>query len=158
MRHKKVDQTVGAYDRAANVKLAHSALHALKWRYIGAAFQVGLQFMVGVLLARLLSPEAFGLVGMALIVIGFGKLIGDVGFGVAIIQSPHLMQKHVRAAFTGSVIMGLLLFSAIWFLAPTISDLFESRVLIRVRCKQRLPATNARALREKIGVQFLSEK
>jgi Polysaccharide biosynthesis protein len=70
----KVHQTMGSYAGPA----AHSALDALKWRYTGAALQVGLQFMVGVLLARLLSPEAFGLVGMALIVMGFGKLIGDV--------------------------------------------------------------------------------
>jgi lipopolysaccharide exporter len=124
VRQKKVDQTVGAYDGAANVQLAHSALHALKWRYIGAAFQVGLQFVVGVLLARLLSPEAFGLVRMALIVIGFGRLIGDLGFGVAVIQSQHLTQKHIRAAFTASVIMGMLLFSVLWFLAPTISHVF----------------------------------
>ena len=121
----KVHQTMGSYAGPA----AHSALDALKWRYTGAALQVGLQFMVGVLLARLLSPEAFGLVGMALIVMGFGKLIGDVGFGVAIIQSPHLTQKHVRAAFTGSAIMGMLLFAVLWFLAPTISDVFMQDTL-----------------------------
>jgi PST family polysaccharide transporter len=125
----KVHQTMGSYDGRANVKLAHSALHALKWRYTGAAVQVGLQFMVGVLLAHLLSPEAFGLVGMALIVIGFGRLISDLGFGVAIIQSPHLTQKHVRAALTGSVIMGALLFSVLWFLAPTIANVFTRTTL-----------------------------
>jgi PST family polysaccharide transporter len=125
----KVHQAMGSYAGPANVKLGHSAMEALKWRYTGAALQVGLQFMVGVLLARLLSPEAFGLVGMALIVMGFGKLIGDVGFGVAIIQIPHLTQKHVRAAFTGSAIMGMLLFAVLWFLAPTISDVFMQDTL-----------------------------
>src|SRR5262245_33038976 len=129
LKEGKVHHTMGSDGGPANVKLAHSALEALKWRYTGAALQVGLQFMVGVLLARLLSPEAFGLVGMALIVMGFGKLIGDVGFGMAIIQSPHLTQKHVRAAFTGRAIMGMLLFAVLWFLAPTISDVFMQDTL-----------------------------
>ena len=50
---------------------------------------------------RLLSPEAFGVVGMVLIMIGLGKLIGDLGFGAVIIQRASLTQKHIRAAFTG---------------------------------------------------------
>ena len=119
-------------EEAVNIRLAHSALHALKWRYTGAAFQVALQFVVGIILARLLTPETFGLIGMALIVVGFGRLIGDLGFGIAIIQSPHLTLKHVRAAFTGNVIMGLLLFSVLWFFAPSISGLFTQDTLTPV--------------------------
>ncbi len=88
--------------------------------------------MVGVVLARLLSPEAFGIVGMALIAIGFGRSLGDFGFGAAIIQRPSVTQTHIRAAFTGSVTMGILLFSVLWFAAPAISRLFMYEGLIPV--------------------------
>jgi lipopolysaccharide exporter len=108
----------------ANAKLTPRALHALKWRYAGTALQITLQVIVGVVLARLLSPEAFGVVGLALIVIGFGQWLGDLGFGAAIIQYPETTHNHVRAAFTGSVTMGVLLFLALLFLAPTISRMF----------------------------------
>ena len=62
---------------------------------------------------------------MALIAIGFAKLVGDLGFGAAIIQYPNLTTKHVRAAFTGSFLAGTLLFVILWFLAPAISRLFN---------------------------------
>jgi len=57
----------------------------------------GLQLAVGVTLARLLTPEAFGVVEMTLIAIGFAKLVGDLGFGAAVIQYPDLTTRHVHA-------------------------------------------------------------
>src|SRR5262245_25732831 len=93
-------------DKSTKESLAQSAFHALAWRYSGAVVQAGLQFAVGVTLARLLTPEAFGIVGMALIAIGFAKLVGDLGFGAAIIQCPALTKRHARAAFTGSILCG----------------------------------------------------
>jgi O-antigen/teichoic acid export membrane protein len=115
--------------KTVNESLAQSAFHALAWRYSGAIFQAGLQFAVGITLARLLTPEAFGIVGMALIAIGFAKLVGDLGFGAAIIQYPDLTTRHVRAAFTGSILFGTLLFLVLWFLAPAVSRLFKQGAL-----------------------------
>src|SRR5215813_13979117 len=107
--------------KVVNESLVQSAFHALAWQYSGAIFQAGLQFAVEVTLARLLTSEAFGLVGMALIAIGFAKLVGDLGFGAAVIQYPDLTTRHVRAAFTGSFLCGTLLFSLLWFFAPAVS-------------------------------------
>src|SRR5262245_49540124 len=118
--------------RAINESLAQSAFHALAWRYSGAIFQAGIQFTVGVLLARLLTPEAFGVVGMALIAIGFAKLVGDLGFGAAIIQYPDLTTRHIRTAFTGSIICGALLFWVLWLLAPMVSRLFNHEPLMPI--------------------------
>ena len=113
-----------SYEHPASESLALPALHALKWRYAGTVFQGGLQFAVGVTLARLLTPEAFGFVGMALIAIGFARLVGDLGFGAAIIQYPNLTPAHARAAFTGTFVGGVLIFLAFWFLSPSLSRLF----------------------------------
>ena len=115
--------------KAGTESLAQSAFHALAWRYSGAVVQAGLQFAVGVTLGRLLTPEAFGVVGMALIAIGLARLVGDLGFGAAIIQYPALTTRHVRAAFTGSVLCGTLLFLVLWLLAPEVSRLFNQEAL-----------------------------
>jgi lipopolysaccharide exporter len=125
----KVHQTAVTTAKTGDSSLAHIAWPALKWRFAGTAFQVGLRFFIGVVLARLLSPEAFGIVGLALIPIGLGRLLGDLGFGAAIIQRAYVTREHVRAAFTGSVTMGMLLFSALWFLAPTVSHMFMQDAL-----------------------------
>jgi len=112
-----------------NESLASATLNALQWRYGGAAIQGGIQFAIGVVLARLLSPEAFGVVGIALIAIGFGRLVGDFGFGAAIIQHPNLTPRHVRAALTGAMLVSSFLFSILWLLAPAIAHLFGQAAL-----------------------------
>jgi len=109
--------------------LERSAFHGLAWRYSGAICQVALQFAIGVTLARLLTPEAFGVVGMALIAIGLARLVGDLGFGAAIIQHPELTNRHIRAAFTGSMLCGTLLFFVLWLVSPALSTLFNQETL-----------------------------
>jgi O-antigen/teichoic acid export membrane protein len=123
---QNIDNTVDS----ANASLAGATLHALKWRYTGAVLQGGLQFVIGVALARLLTPEDFGIVGIALIATGFGRLVGDFGFGAAIIQFPVLTQTHVRAALTGTLLMSALLFVALWFAAPVMGYFFAQDALI----------------------------
>jgi lipopolysaccharide exporter len=127
-----MNAAVESAGETVNESLAQSAFHALAWQYSGAIVQAGLQFAVGITLARLLTPEAFGVVGMALIAIGFAKLVGDLGFGAAIIQYPDLTTRHVRAAFTGSLLCGTLLFSLLWFFAPAVSRLFSHDALTPV--------------------------
>ena len=112
--------------------LAWSAFHALKWRSAGTILQVSLQFVVGIILMRLLSPEAFGIVGMALIVTGFAKLVGEMGFNVSIIQRSSLTQEHIRVAFTSCLSIGILLLSLVWFTAPAVARLFRHDELTSV--------------------------
>jgi PST family polysaccharide transporter len=81
---------------------------------------------------RLLSPEAFGVVGMALMVIGFVKLVGDMGFNVAIVQRPSLTQEHIRVAFTSCMSIGIVLFSVLWFITPAIARLFMHDELVSI--------------------------
>jgi O-antigen/teichoic acid export membrane protein len=126
------NQSLGPTSRKLNSSLAHGALNALKWRYAGTLFEVGFRLLVNIVLARLLLPETFGLIGMAILVVGFGRLFGDMGLGVAIIQRPSITQRHIRVAFTASSVMGVLLFSAIWALAPALSGLFMQDALTPV--------------------------
>jgi O-antigen/teichoic acid export membrane protein len=64
------------------------------------------RFAIGLLLARLLTPADFGLVALAFVVTGFAQPIGDLGIGGAIIQRRTITPRHLRAAFTLSVLIG----------------------------------------------------
>src|SRR5215813_6191713 len=119
-----MDQRIDPVSKNGIASLAWSAFHALKWRSAGAILQIGLQFIVGIVLMRLLSPEAFGVGGMVLMVIGFVKLVGDMGFNVAIVQRTSLTQEHIRVAFTSCISIGIVLFSVLWLVAPAIARLF----------------------------------
>jgi len=65
------------------------------------------QFAVSVVLARLLTPADFGVVALALVVLGLARPIGDLGIGNAIVQRKDLTDRHVRVAFTCSVLLGV---------------------------------------------------
>ena len=76
------------------------------------------QFGVGVLLARLLTPADFGLMSLALIVLGFLRPLGDLGIGRALVQRSNLSGSHVRIAFTFSILLGMALTLLVFLGAP----------------------------------------
>lgn len=86
--------------------LTKRAVSAAKWNYLGNGVKVLLQFMIGVWLARLLGPEAFGVVAIAWLMIGVGKLISDFGFSAALIQRQDLTDRDVGYIFTIQVLIG----------------------------------------------------
>ena len=80
---------------------------AAQWRFAGAAVGAVSQLVVGVLLARLLTPADFGVAALAYVVLGLAQPLGDLGLGSAIVQRARLSDRHIRAAFTCSVLVGV---------------------------------------------------
>ncbi len=84
-----------------------------------------LKVAVLVLLTRLLSPDDFGMVGAALIVVGFSLVLSDLGLGPALVQRPVLEPRHVSTAFAGSVVLGLSMAGVVWLSAPAFAEFFR---------------------------------
>jgi PST family polysaccharide transporter len=101
-----------------NQGLEQQAIRSLGWRFssIGTGFVV--HFGVGVVLARLLPPEDFGLVGLAYIVMGFGNLFVNLGLGPALIQRKELTDRHIRVAFTLSLTMSIVMMGVLYVAIP----------------------------------------
>ncbi|OPY84853.1 MAG: Lipopolysaccharide biosynthesis protein WzxC [Syntrophorhabdus sp. PtaU1.Bin153] len=67
-----------------------------------------MQTVVLIILARLLTPSDFGILGAATIVIGFSQIFTFLGIGPAIVQRTDLTDTHTKVGFTFSVAMGCL--------------------------------------------------
>lgn len=93
-------------------------MSAAQWQFASSIAQAVLQFGVTILLARLLPPAAFGLVTLALIVIGFATLTADLGLGPSVIQHRGLTERHIRVAFTTTTALGACLTFVLYKLAP----------------------------------------
>ena len=87
--------------------LRHSAVRGVKWSAISRAGRLGTQFITTIILARLLSPEDFGLVGMAVIVIGFLGIFKDMGTSAAIIQRERIDDSLISSIFWVNIVFGL---------------------------------------------------
>jgi O-antigen/teichoic acid export membrane protein len=98
----------------------------------GAGVRVVLQFVVLAVLARLLMPEEFGLIGAAMVVMAFSDILSQIGIGLALVQRAELKEDHLRTGFTCSVAFGGLSAMLIWLLSPTIAHFFRMEGLAAI--------------------------
>jgi teichuronic acid exporter len=66
--------------------LRSQTIHALFWSFIESIGMRGVQFVIGIILARMLFPKDFGLIGMLTIFIAVAQSLLDSGFGAALFQ------------------------------------------------------------------------
>ena len=91
---------------------------AAHWRLGGAAVGALSQLVVGVLLARVLTPADFGVTALAFVVLGLARPLADFGVGGAIVQRDAISDRHIRIAFTFSTLLGCAVAAALVMAAP----------------------------------------
>jgi len=125
MSEKRTDETTD---------LKEKTISGIHWRFLTTVTQLLLTFSVGVLLARILPPEDFGLLGMAIIFTGFADLFATVGMGTAIIQRKELDNGTIGTATFVSILSSLALTAFFFFAAPAIAAFFhEPRITLILR-------------------------
>lgn len=88
-----------------------------------------------IILARILYPEDFGLVAMAMVGIGFLEVFTHTGVDLALIRTPDVTRKHFDSAWTLEIGLGLTLATVLVLLAPLAALYFdEPRVVAVIRC------------------------
>jgi PST family polysaccharide transporter len=100
---------------------------ALKWNYLGVAVRSLSSLLIGVVLARMLGPKPFGLVAVAMLIIGFGNLLADFGFSNAIIQRESVSAEDVRFVFTFQMLLGVIFAFVCITGSGAIANLFHNR-------------------------------
>lgn len=98
--------------------LRDKTVNALKWSYLGIVTNLLLQPLFVAALSRLLTPQEFGVAAIGSVLANFGAMLTDMGVGQALVQRRDLTAEHIRAGFTSSVLLGVLLTTVMWFLAP----------------------------------------
>jgi O-antigen/teichoic acid export membrane protein len=109
--------------------LTQRAVHATWWSALEIAARYGVQFLVMILLARLLSPADFGLLAMLLVFTAFAALLVDGGFGTALVQRQRTTDDDETTVFFTAVGVGCVLAAALWFAAPAIARFYSQPVL-----------------------------
>lgn len=85
---------------------------------------------MSIVLARLLTPEDFGLLEMTVVITGFLALFGELGFGAALIQRENITDAHASTVFWLNVLTGVALGALLALGAPWIARFYrEPRLL-----------------------------
>lgn len=98
--------------------LEAAAVRGVQWTSAATVLTAGLQIGYTAVMARLLDPAAFGLVAMAGVVLRFGSYFAEMGLGHALVQRARINRQDVRATFTASLGLGLLVAALAWLAAP----------------------------------------
>lgn len=98
----------------------------IAWTTIARFLTQASRFVTSVFLARLLTPEDFGLVAMVFIFTSFAGMFMDFGIGEAIVQRRDLSSDHVNSVFWLNLALGFLLAGVMFLLAPVMATFYRS--------------------------------
>ena len=112
-------------ETAANQITKSQVIGGLKWSGISQVFTQAIAFGFGIVLARLLSPRDYGLIGMVLVFTGFATIFVDMGLGSALVQRKQLEEKHINTVFFINIVAGTFLTLLMFFSAPYIAAFYN---------------------------------
>ena len=105
--------------------LSKKIFRGVVWVFTLRLIVRGLGFVKTVILARLLAPEDFGVLGIAMLAVSTVETFSQSGFNAAIIQKMDNTKSSLDTAWTVSAIRGALLFCILFFAAPLVASFFE---------------------------------
>lgn len=97
--------------------------------------KIGIQLIrlvLGVILARLLTPDDYGLIGMISVFIAISLMFIDSGFGLAYIQKQDADDVDASTIFYFNLSVSIFFFVILWLTAPLISNFYEENQLINL--------------------------
>ncbi len=109
--------------------LRTKTLRALSWSFLESIGLQGVRFVVGIVLARLLFPEQFGLIGMLTIFMAVAQSFLDSGFGAALIQKREVTPTDTCSIFYFNILVGLAAAGLLCMVAPWIAAFYHEPIL-----------------------------
>src|ERR1035437_1971111 len=109
--------------------LKEKTIIGLIWSFIDSIAGQGITFITGIILARMLSPKEFGLIGMLTIFSAISQSFIDSGFRQALIRKQNCTQADYSTVFYFNIVVGAFLYILLFVCAKSISHFFHEPVL-----------------------------
>lgn len=109
--------------------LKQKTIYGFLWSFIQKIGVSGLGFLLLIVLARILTPEDFGLLAMLAIFIQVSERVIDAGFGQALIQKNNADDLDYSSVFWINISASLILYALIFISAPFIADFYAQEAL-----------------------------
>lgn len=112
--------------------LKHKAIHGVGWSFIDNIASSGITFLVGLVLARLLTPKEYGIMAMIAVFIAVSNSIIDSGFSNALIRKTRIERVDYNTVFYFNLTVSILIYTLLYLAAPAISVFFKESVLVEI--------------------------
>lgn len=114
------------------MSLKNKTLSGVFWSFIQNIGAKGVSLIATILLARLLTPEDFGLIGMLAVFIEISQALVVAGFNQALIQKKDPDEEDFSSVFWINLSLSVVLYVALFFLAPFIANFYEQPILVNL--------------------------
>lgn len=112
--------------------LKHKTLRGTLWSSIERFSVQGVMFVVMIIMARILTPEDYGLVGMLTIFIAISQSLIDSGFSQALIRKQDRSEIDNSTVFYFNIAVGVILYLILFFSAPLIAKFYNEPILVPI--------------------------
>lgn len=116
----------------ADTEMKNKILGGLFWKILENGGAQGIQFIIALILARLLGPAEYGLVSIIMIFITIANVVVQNGFSTALVQKRHSDDGDFSSVFYFSLGIAAIMYGALYVGAPSIAGFYKSDVLVPI--------------------------
>lgn len=102
------------------------------WNALERFSVMGIQLICTFVLARFLTPQMFGLMGMIVVFTLIGNTITESGFSQALIREKEIGKHTLSTVFWTNILLSLIVYVILWLCAPLIAQFFREPILTEV--------------------------
>ena len=110
----------------------NTVISSLIWKFLERGGVQGVQFVLSIILARLVSPEDYGVIALILVFIQIATVFIQSGFNTALIQKKESDDTDFSSIFYLSLFVALICYVILFFAAPFIAKFYNQEILTPV--------------------------
>lgn len=110
--------------------LKEKTVRGISWSLAEQFGLQGLRLVIGIILARILDPADYGLIGMIAVFFAVAQVFIDGGFSISYIQKKEVNAEDANTVFYTNLLTSILVYAALWFSAPAIARFYSQPQLV----------------------------
>lgn len=114
------------------MSLTEKTASGVFWNLFGGFIGLAMNFAIGLILARILEPKEFGILGMISIFISISEMIVNSGFNQALIRKVDCTEIDYSTVFNFNILISVSLYIILFFIAPFISIFYKEESLANI--------------------------
>ncbi|WKY46928.1 lipopolysaccharide biosynthesis protein [Eubacteriaceae bacterium ES3] len=111
-------------------QIKSKVITSLFWKLMERGGTQGIQFIVQIVLARLLLPEEYGVLAILLVFIALANVFVQYGFNTSLIQKKDADETDFSTVFYSSLVVAGVIYIILFFTVPVIADFYENEMII----------------------------
>lgn len=109
----------------------NSLVNSLVWKLLERFGVQGISFIIQIILARILSPDDYGVLSVMIIFTTLANVFIQTGFNTALIQNKDVTEEDYSSVFWISIIMAFLIYVLLFVIAPIIADFYDMPTIVK---------------------------